>query len=662
MNWLILHRRGRRANRADLVTVTLDGNGLKFNGDKTTNVVRYERTETEKTELYSHTPNINDVGEQTPGEMYPIGLNNTFVYEFADATEVNLNIVKIEADGTCGPNADQYFSFWQGSHPDYTAVNNWESGVKVDGSDGKYIFGKSRSWSMNTTVQGNTLTLAYTTSDHRGSYCGNSGYGYYAIITATDADGNPAYAMGNTQYSGAYQTPATTEYDNYEFFGWSLDPNATSADYADAADIETNMFLNAGEKVTLYAIWSPIVDISYDGNNATAGSMESTSYDGDTPTTVTLAHEDVIAGDNIDLYAPNYKKTGYGFAGWSTDQAAWEDLTDDDESNDPVIYGPNQPFVMTKDIVIKAAEGKDILYAVWVPAETDNSGNPISLQDWQGCSSLTPTTYNTETGQLTVGKNTITALTDSRDGNIYTVARLADGNCWMTGNLRLDNDSTISTTNTNNPLTVDGNVAIKNNDGNNYNHLSPNGRSWCTGWNSAACYDQSYLNTFNTNLGGEGAIASYNGNYDDNKAFQWQSYGNNYNWYSATAGNGTRSTGEQGVETVAGDICPAGWSLPIGSETTDNGSFYYLNIRMGNNTSSQGSNIWRSFPNNFVYSGERLGSSAGLRGGYGIYWSSTAYGGYHAYFLHFNGDYVSPATSSRDRVSGFSVRCVVPVQ
>ena len=83
---------------------------------------------------------------------------------------------------------------------------------------------------------------------------------------------------------------------------------------------------------------------------------------------------------------------------------------------------------------------------------------------------------------------------------------------------------------------------------------------------------------------------------------------------------------------------------------------------MGNNTSSQGSNIWRSFPNNFVYSGERLGSSAGLRGGYGIYWSSTAYGGYHAYFLHFNGDYVSPATSSRDRVSGFSVRCVVPVQ
>ena len=100
------------ANRADLATVTFDGHGLNFDGDKTTNVLRYEKAVTDKTELYSHTPNVNDAGEQTPGEMYPIGLNKTFVYEFANATEVKLHLVKMGADGTCGSNTDQYFSFW----------------------------------------------------------------------------------------------------------------------------------------------------------------------------------------------------------------------------------------------------------------------------------------------------------------------------------------------------------------------------------------------------------------------------------------------------------------------------------------------------------------------------------------------------------------------
>ncbi len=655
------------ANRSDLATVTFDSNGLYFdnNQSNTTNVVRYEKTVTDKTEIYSHTSNVNDEGVQTPGEMYPIGVNKTFVYEFANAEEVNLNLVKMEADGTCGPNMDQYFSFWQGSHADYTAVANWETGEKVSGSNGKYPFANGSQYAgMNATVAGNALTFAYTTSDHRGSYCGNSGYGYYAIITATDADGNPAYAIGNSEYSGTYKTPATEQYDNYEFLGWSLDPNATSALFTDAADIEANLSLGAGEKATLYAVWSPIVDLGYDGNNATAGSMESTSYDGDEPTTVTLAHESVIAGDTINLYAPNYKKTGYGFAGWSTDQNAWDNLTDDDEGNDPTIYGPNETFTMTKDVAIEAAEGKDTLYAVWVPAEMDGS-TPVSLQGWQGCSSLTATTYNTETGKLTVGKNTITALTDSRDGEVYTIARLADGNCWMTENLRLDNDATISTTNTNNPIVEEGttNVAIKNNDGNTSNHLSPNSNSWCADWGSADCYNQSYLNTFNTNLGGEGAIANYNSSSNSEKAYQWYSYGNYYNWYSATAGNGTYSTGEQSVETVAGDICPAGWILPIGNETTENGSFSNLDSNMGGTgTYHSGSNNWRSFPNNFVYSGYWSGSSAGNRGSSGYYWSSTADSTYGAYSLSFGSGGVRPGTNGSNKRYGYSVRCVAPAE
>ena len=654
------------ANRSDLATVTFDSNGLYFdnNQSNTTNVVRYEKTVTDKTEVYSHTPNVDDEGNYT--EYYPVSSNKTFVYSFADAAHVTIDVIKTGNDSCCGPDTGDYFSFWPGSNPGYTALTDWDKGVKLSGSDGKYVFAYkydgSRSYSA--TVDSNALTVAYTTSDRRGTSTGTDyGLGYYAKITATDADGNPAYAIGNSRYSGTYKTPATEQYDNYEFLGWSLDPNATSALFTDAADVEANLSLGAGEKATLYAVWSPVVNISYDGDNATAGSMKSTSYNGDEPTTVTLAHESVIVGDTIDLYAPNYKKTGYGFAGWSTDENAWDNLTDDDEGNDPTIYGPNETFTMTKDVAIEAANGKDTLYAVWAPAETDAQGSPVSLQNWQGCSSLTVTTYDTETGKLTVGKNTLTALTDSRDGEVYTIARLADGNCWMTENLRLDNDATISTTNTHNPITVDNNVAIKNNDGNTSNHLSPNSNSWCTGWGSADCYNQSYLNTFNTNLGGEGAIASYNGGYDNEKAFQWYSYGNNYNWYSATAGNGTYSTGEQGAETVAGDVCPAGWILPIGNETTENGSFWNLNVQMGSKQySEKGSRLWRSFPNNFVYSGVWGVSSAGDRGDYGYYWSSAANDTSRAYFLDIRSGGVYPGTSSDVKSYGYSVRCVAPVE
>ncbi|MBQ1373478.1 hypothetical protein IIY66_01585, partial [Candidatus Saccharibacteria bacterium] len=336
----------------------------------------------------------------------------------------------------------------------------------------------------------------------------------------------------------------------------------------------------------------------------------------------------------------------------STDQNAWEDLTDDDESNNPTIYGPNQ-MITVGDL---SNNGMN-LYAVWAPAETDNSGNPISLQDWQGCSNLTATTYDNTTGTLNVGKNTITALTDNRDGNIYTVARLADGNCWMTENLRLDNEATISTANTNNPLVADNNVAIKNNDGNTSAHLSPTSNSWCTNSDSA-CYDQSYLNTNNSLLPATSPSfsqdftnGSHNSSFDSNVV----SYSNYYNWYSATAGNGTydKSSGE-----VAGDICPAGWRLPVGGNNNTSGSFYYLHQQMGAASGATGSNNWRSFPNNFVYSGNWYGSSAYYRGSYGYYWSSTAYSTYYAYGLYFGSSSVYPANNG-NKYGGYSVRCVV---
>jgi len=361
----------------------------------------------------------------------------------------------------------------------------------------------------------------------------------------------------------------------------------------------------------------------------------------------------------VDLLASNFTKTGYGFVGWSTDQNAWEDLTDDDESNNPTIYGPNQMITVDPSTSTKLN-----LYAVWAPAETDNSGNPISLQDWQGCPSLTATIYNTGTGQLTVGKNTITALTDSRDGNIYTVARLADGNCWMTENLRLDNEPELSQQNTNNPsLPLTNNYEEQTTS----NFLSATSDEWCTDYN-AECFNQSKLNTNNTAITATSPTFAQDFTSQSHKNFEGNisSYSNYYNWYSATAGNGAYSTGEQGTETVEGDICPAGWRLPIGNETSANGSFSHLDTSMGGTgniqSSTKASNKWRSFPNNFVYSGIWNGSSASSRGGYGSYWSSAAYSTDLAYHLYFRSGNVNPGTFGDAKYYGYSVRCVTPVQ
>lgn len=79
----------------------------------------------------------------------------------------------------------------------------------------------------------------------------------------------------------------------------------------------------------------------------------------------------------VDLLASNFTKVGYGFVGWSTDAEAWDHLTDNDEANTSVIYGPNQMITVDPTVSTKLT-----LYAVWAPAETDNSGNPVSLQDW----------------------------------------------------------------------------------------------------------------------------------------------------------------------------------------------------------------------------------------------------------------------------------------
>ena len=270
---------------------------------------------------------------------------------------------------------------------------------------------------------------------------------------------------------------------------------------------------------------------------------------------------------------------------------------------------------------------------------------------------------------------TVIALEDERDHDVYAVAKLADGKWWMIENLRLDDSVTLTTTNTHNPLHDTNNiVTLKTDYANNTiaTHLAASNNTWCTS-NSAACYDQTMLNTNNARLSDSSLTASYGAN---NATSKWYGYGNYYNWYSATAGNGTLGFSTNN-NSVTGDLCPAGWHLPKGGDKNNaaNSEFWALSLAIVGaepaNTSSQtrpyytgtpegtnASNAIRAYPNNFVYSGRWDGAQALSRSSSGLYWSSSAGNSALAYNLLLASSNVYPGTNNVLKYIGYSVRCV----
>ena len=430
---------------------------------------------------------------------------------------------------------------------------------------------------------------------------------------------------------------------NYYFAGWSTADDGNGEYYKNKSNYTASVGSN---NITLYAQWTdcPPNNICYDDSGAnspiTMSNQTSNYKDNSNPVTSNM---------EVNLWPMNYKYdtnndgyNDYGFAGWSEDKNAASKMLDSNPDNDPAVYGPNQTITLGD---MSAAGLK--LYAVWMPVAKDSNNAELAFQT----ANLLTTTLADGTTLASKPVKYVTALRDYRDNQVYAVAKLADENYWMIENLRLNSTATITTDNTNNPLIADGNVAITNNDGNAYNHLSPANSSWCTDFN-LECFDQSYLNTDNTT----NTSINMAGPYERDNIY---SFGNYYNWYSATAGNGKYRT--TNGTTVQGDICPAGWNLPAG-HAEKNGPYADLDIAMGGTGiaryTPEASNSWRSFPSNFLYSGYWRGLSTLERGDYGHYWSSTAWENYVAITLHLTSTSVAPGDSYNGKYSGLPVRCI----
>ena len=383
------------------------------------------------------------------------------------------------------------------------------------------------------------------------------------------------------------------------------------------------------------------------------------------------------------LLASNFSRKGYGFAGWS-------DRYDYSNDNGAKFYGPQETISFTAG-QYGSTNGGLRLYAIWIPSQG-------SLQDQAKvtsvCNSLTTAPIDG-----TANLSSVSALTDQRDNDTYAIARLADGNCWMIENLRLDNTAEH---NTDGALAQGyGASAIYGNFGGlanaestgfsstySANSLYSNDGSNNTiniGTSNAPSYRMPRYNTLNVpkNANNRPQNPTSNSFADNNTTVGLYSYGNYYTWHAVIADLTFYNNDNQSSTNTS--LCPAGWRLPKGGDKTriedsNDNDYWKLTVNKLNNNNAPANynneahpyftgsaeagavaNKLKSFPNNLLYSGRFSTSIAYSRGSRGYYWTSTVHSGVDSYNVLFYATNVYPGTQVGYKYTGYTIRCIANI-
>ena len=450
------------------------------------------------------------------------------------------------------------------------------------------------------------------------------------------------------------------------FYGWcntiptNVDGNDTCSGttFAIGSDWSINP-TTVNNNLKLYAMWG---EERPEPQPSTAGCI---NYFANASDAVgTMGCQSATDGASLDLLASNFSRTGYGFAGWS-------DSFDYATNPNAKFYGPQETITVPTGTTANGLS----LYAVWIESQG-------SIQDQSKvasvCNSLT-TAPTDGTANLT----SVSALTDQRDNNTYAIAKLADGNCWMIENLRLDNTAEHNSDGTlaqgyGTSATYGNFGGLADAESSNFtnsttaNSLYYSGTQEGTasidiGTSDSPGYRMPRYNNLNT---------STRASSPTNNRGNMYSYGNYYTWHAAIADLTYNGTNNQ--STTGTSLCPAGWHLPKGGNKSNeaNNELWSLvvdGINGGTKPASydsstypnytgtpegrDASNKLRAYPNNLLYSGIFSTSSANLRGDYGYYWSSTAGNIYYSYHLSLDSSGVFPGTYNSHKRNGSSIRC-----
>ena len=311
-----------------------------------------------------------------------------------------------------------------------------------------------------------------------------------------------------------------------------------------------------------------------------------------------------------------------------------------------------------------AAVGKAVpvsFYDAFKEAASQPGSNITMLNGYYKMQDMSTTICNNVyTSQLTDNSDTMEAqLIDIRDNNVYWVAKLKDGKCWMTQNLdhniiAEENFYTYDNTDIGHGDIIDTS-AKWNPTTNAATHIIDN-----TNWFNTITKPQSY--NPGDNLCWDGIIDNNNsagvdfGSHlipcTDNLHYKLGTY---YNWTAAIAMNDS-SIYNANLQDVNQSICPANWMLPkSGTTHTEPGSTGYLFIQQKITY-----NNFHLSPIYFIYSGfvaDGLVYDFAYRG---RWWSSVIYNNDRIYTPHSDAYDVSNfgANSSGARYGGNSVRCV----
>jgi len=349
--------------------------------------------------------------------------------------------------------------------------------------------------------------------------------------------------------------------------------------------------------------------------------------------------------------APVFSVSGSGFSGSTTITIGGQPCTVVSyTTNALTCSGPTSGMTDGAKTVAINGVPQNSSYDVWYSSFAFPT---LQSMDSTACSALP--------AHLTASDGNVSVYRDTRDSQLYYIAKMADNKCWMLDNLRYKPTSLSSGSQTNNwpsttvnqkwtgYLTVDNTNDITT-DPTNQNYLG---------------YADPITNTY------------CRGNNTPQPTQTITRCGLLYNWYTTTAGTGDSNISSTGGTQATGSVCPANWRLPsaysgTGGPTTNGTSytvadFPVLNISMRQQTLSTGAttNDATTYPNwqpSGVFAGVFSGgfySGFGSQGSNGFLWSSSVHNAAGARGAYWYASYVNPGNSSANRDDGRAVRCVL---
>jgi uncharacterized repeat protein (TIGR02543 family) len=198
--------------------------------------------------------------------------------------------------------------------------------------------------------------------------------GYTLTFDANNGTGDAPDAM-SPLYGQTVTIPGanTLTRTGYRFSGWNTLATGAGTTYA-----EDSSYVMPNSNTTLYAKWTPVYSIAYDGNGLTGGSVPPTeTYLTGTP--VTIAYPE----------STNLTKIGYVFSHWNSNPGGTGTIT----------YEPGKTISMPSQNIT--------LYAIWTIAVYD-----ITYELYGGTNNPSnPATYTIGTATITLAAPTRTGYT-----------------------------------------------------------------------------------------------------------------------------------------------------------------------------------------------------------------------------------------------------------